>query len=438
MGTGRMQSQGMETRSRDRVTGLSREGILEVLPDGRFHVLSTKEVQERQAGAERQCSRAGESPPLVLPAGYRESAQRGGRAGHGAFSRRGFLKTVGFGSAALAAGQETSKGIVMDPGTPDSEYLALGAQCALKPGRPLYVVGFDLVLGQLIYGSAAFLNERFAIGAAHVFAVLDPIDTRTKFFTGNDLYADSGLLLRPLRKSIFPGFTLGNYNVPDVALMEFSEPVAAFQKAVIAEGLVARQTVIGAGYGRAGTPGVQLPDADQYKLRAYRAPTEDHRPPGYLEEAYFSSYFRSGNFMNGRGNPGDSGSPVYDQDYKLIGITSSVSGGVNAPAGGGYTFFSRLDYPELRLWIESVAGTFEQQPPPAPGATYVIEGNQFCVKAPWPEVANLNPAGKWQVQESPDLSAWGTALDFVQEGTFGVVRRPLGQRAYFRLRWKPG
>lgn len=431
MGTGKMQSQGMEIHSRDRVNGLTREGILEVLQDGSFQVLSRKEVQERQAGAERPSSTAGESPPLVLSAGFRKSAQGDGRAGRGAFSRRGFLKTVGFGGAALAAGQEKSEGILMDPGTPDSDYLALGAQCALKPGRPLFFRGFHSVFGEVKYGTALFWNERFALTAGHVAYGMDPADPATKIFTGIDLLASTGQTIRIARKILFPGYVYDSYAGPDIAILEFTEPVQGFQSAEIGS-VNFGQIATGAGYGRPARPGGYLSDGDHFKLRGFQAQLRDYRPQGYPSDVYASHIFEIGNHLGAKAIGGDSGSPTYDSGGKVVGVNVYQTGGELAQ--GGSTIFVKLEAPPVREWL--IQNT-SLESPAAPLLTLKIEGNQFCVKAPWPEVANLSPAGKWQVQESPDLSAWGTALDFVQEGAFGVVRRPLGQRAYFRLRWKP-
>lgn len=231
----------------------------------------------------------------------------------------------------------------------DSGYRQLGAQL-LEQGHyaSLRVNVPGVGTGQR-NGSAAIVNSRFAITAAHNIADLLQYNPTYEISLGTNYMTARGRVVSVTKMTIHPSYD-GSGNTPDIAVLELAEPVPCAGNGI---GVATKdEVVLSAGCGLWGTPATGKLPRDG-NVRGWQA--SDQGPSFFLSSLYYRDatfgYFNQGQSCNGRGMNGDSGGAVVNSSGQLVGI--NISAPLDIDPIGHTTYLALAQDPALLAWIKA-------------------------------------------------------------------------------------
>jgi hypothetical protein len=243
-----------------------------------------------------------------------------------------------------------SHGVIIPNGWDDAPYVAFGRQHQTNL-LSLQIIAYDAASGAPILArniSAAYLNARFALTAAHNFEGLPQGALLTvSAGTGSNIQTNRGHVVSVLRHLVHPGRIPGNDSTPDVVILCLASnlpgPAVTITSASVGEVL----TEAGFGYHGSAATGVTW-DANS---RAWNAPADDIVPSTWSPTYYGATRFYPYIPMNGQGYARDSGGPLWKlgNSNTLVGIGIGAS---TAVAEDGFTIYLKLAHPDIKSWIE--------------------------------------------------------------------------------------
>jgi hypothetical protein len=271
--------------------------------------------------------------------------------------RIGLALVTGLGLT-LCAKLENADGCIIPNGWDDAPYVAFGSQYQTNL-LSLRVYGTDPSTGEIIYAanlSAAYLNSRFALTAAHAFDGF-PVGSQltAEVATGPNMQTNRGAVMPVIRFIIYPTFNSpdprNGVGVPDVAILCLASnlpgPTIVITSASVGE------VVTEAGFGVSGSAATGV--SWDKNSRAWNASINS-----FLSSAYNPDYYAATEFypyipMNGAGANRDSGGPVtrFGDPNALVGICQGGNAAFGSSAyESGFTAYTKLSNPEVKSWIE--------------------------------------------------------------------------------------
>jgi hypothetical protein len=268
------------------------------------------------------------------------------------------IALVGASIGVGAALPDSSKAALIPNGSDPSAYVNNATQLQ---GRLVNVTAD--YLGQLTVSSGVLLNSEYVLTAGHV-AYSPPGTTGFSVSVNTSLnYVTTPGITDPVSKvTTYPGFDY-TFNGPDISILKLQTPLSATQL-TIAGSSIGEQLMM-AGFGQQGTPATGLSPTNG-SSEAWNVIVDSGNPNNVSDQYYNDGEFASllNIPLNGRGAPGDSGGPVFDQSNNLVGIVVGGWGGTEAIGGTTYLDFGQ---PDVQQWI--AANTVEV---PEPGSLLII------------------------------------------------------------------
>jgi len=263
---------------------------------------------------------------------------------------------------ALARGSEKS-GLFRGPG--------LGGSLSV-------FVTFDGVNGRetMFFGTAAAYNQYGAIATGHQFSQFLDKNLSVAVSDGANYLTDPGTLYNVSDLFIYPGYTDENsrFTNPDIAVLRYASPVNQSAQMVIADSTPLPDAPLNwAGFGQPGSvSGGYL--ANDGAARGGKSYVSTFEPPGG-ESPYFyvttTMFFGSDEL---RPAPGDSGSPIYNEDGQLVGIYTRGSTSTSIPI----CLYANLTRPELREFVNGHLSVVTPEPSPL---IMGVTGGTLCLFA---------------------------------------------------------
>lgn len=241
---------------------------------------------------------------------------------------------------------------LMLPGVPAQAYLDLGAT---GQGRVGWICGISSSTGQVLggYASVTFINERYAVTAAHVVDALFANGNYARIGTGGNFSSDPGQTADAFEVTFYPGYPGGSpTNSPDIAILRLATPLKGITQ--VEYGNASPFDVVTSyGYGFAFHAGAPIVPPDGFR-RGWNAPVYPGAPLFGSDQWYNWTPFGGGGGsatpVNGKALAGDSGGGVFNAQGQLVGINFGQSGN---GASVGTTSYLDLAQPEVLAWVQA-------------------------------------------------------------------------------------
>lgn len=332
------------------------------------------------------------------------------------------IASLGFGASA-----NNAQAVLMHAGANDADHIALG----VANGAHVLWVESEYQ-GTTFYFSAIRINDHFAITAGHaVYGETVGIISPKRLGDGTNRTTNPGNVRTISDVVVHPAYSGANadFYSTDIAVLKFLEPLPGNNPTFAQAGsLSAGQILTSAGFGDRGfTGGAYLADGN---VRGWNAPLLSEDGGDQFDNQIFGNTRFSaaaGVSLNGRGSNGDSGSPVYDSNGFLVGMSVGTSPIAFSVDPIGSTIFLDLTNPITRAWI--LANTAFPEPPAVACTVSVAEARLAF--------SRLVPAREYRVMHSNSLSNWLEAHRFTAASTTATWSEPLVPegRMFYRLEW---